>query len=124
MIGLQVHTAPPEEKYPYVCDICGEGVEHVEAYGMDLVCDECREEYLERAGADFVEEYVAENFMDFVCNWWWEGLPEKERQAAIYDVFKKKFPWMTEDSRATEKAEYCMDSEGFPEFVERQLKAG
>ena len=97
-------------------------VEMIKKIGRDWVCSDCEHDYLSHKGHAFVDDYIGENQKDYYLNWWWEGFLEDEKVQLIKRIYKSYyFHDLKSEERLSDKAEFCLQDDGFPGYVEGRL---
>lgn len=88
----------------------------------ERVCKDCMNAYLELNGADFVEEYISENEWAFYGDWRFNSLTQSEqlRELKAGCLMQNTLP-KQRDELEKQKAEFCLNSEDFLEFVRGKL---
>lgn len=127
IVGAEKYDPQCQDVIERRCAICKEwwpesSLIHYQETG-DLVCPECRVQYLREQGADFVERYVESHPVDYYIGWWWKGLTEAEKLRAVKMVY---WYYLTKSMKfdvfAKDRVEFCEDAENFLEFVEDKIK--
>ena len=119
------HGSPPEEPEPRErCCMCGYKVWEYQRFGEDVVCPECKAEYLRGQAGDYIEEYI-ELHPEYYLEWWWPNLPRAERLAVIrahWQARRRIEEICKESDLPQDKVDFCLEQDGFLGYVEEQLR--
>lgn len=129
--GYQIPPEPPREVWPYVCDICGEecNADEIECYGLDIVCQDCKDNYLHDHAEEYVGEYVAHSGLAYLRDWWLGSMEESERNAVLLAALQSSYAACEQLSKSigdtglnADRMDFCTSSPGFWDYVENKLK--
>lgn len=134
---LQKNECGCSENKKIFCDRCNSqcyGPYDLEYINGQYLCDECKDEVLKEYAKDYTDEFLdtyPEDKFDFYVNSLGSFLSDDERKNLRYSIiemikimFESQYNLYNGLKEFVDglKLDYCLDSDGFLEFVEKKVK--
>lgn len=107
------------------CSCCSQWVPDNELTAFsngDRVCVDCLHDYLEKQGADFVPEYIAQNEADFWLSWLFANADREEQLRVVKAGYlAEALKPLQKEYIEEQKADFCRDDAEFLEYVKEAL---